>query len=67
MIAFGAELEVHRLHAPGLVPSLVSYIDSENEPSKRVAKRLGADPEEMIELLGYGPHRVYRYPKPAGF
>lgn len=44
--------------------SLVSYIDPDNEASKRVAVRLGANPEGTIELLDFGPHCVYRYPKP---
>ncbi|MEN8145669.1 MAG: GNAT family N-acetyltransferase, partial [Gemmatimonadota bacterium] len=44
--------------------TLVSYIDPENEASKRVAERLGAVFETTIELLDYGPHCVYRYPKP---
>lgn len=44
--------------------SLVSYVHPENEPSMRVAERLGARREERIELLTYGPHWTYRYPKP---
>ncbi len=43
--------------------TLVSYIDPTNEPSKRVAERLGAKYEETIELLNLGPHCVYRYSK----
>ncbi len=43
--------------------TLVSYIHPDNEPSKRVAQRLGARYEETIELLDYGPHCVYRYPR----
>lgn len=43
--------------------SLVSYIHPENEPSKRVAERLGARFEENIDLLSHGPHCVYRYPR----
>lgn len=46
--------------------SLVSYIDPANEPSKRVAERLGARFEWIIELLSLGPHCVYRYPRPGG-
>jgi RimJ/RimL family protein N-acetyltransferase len=42
--------------------TLVSYIAPENEPSKRVAERLGARYEQTIELLKLGPHCVYRYP-----
>lgn len=45
--------------------SLVSYIAPENEPSKRVAERLGARFEKVIELLDHGPHCVYRYPAPG--
>ncbi len=44
--------------------TLVSYIHPDNEPSKRVAERLGARFEEVIELLTHGPHCVYRYPRP---
>ncbi len=44
--------------------TLVSYIHPDNEPSMRVAKRLGARREELIELLDFGPHWVYRHPKP---
>lgn len=45
--------------------TLVSYIHPENEPSKRVAERLGAKYEKIIELGGHGPHCVYRYPRPG--
>ena len=45
--------------------SLVSYIHPDNEPSKRVAERLGARFDRVIELLSYGPHCVYRYPRPT--
>ncbi|MEL6360478.1 MAG: GNAT family N-acetyltransferase [Pseudomonadota bacterium] len=44
--------------------TLVSYIDPANEPSKRVAERMGAQFEETIELLSLGPHCVYRHPSP---
>lgn len=44
--------------------TLVSYIDPTNEPSKKVAERLGARYENTIELLDLGPHCVYRYPMP---
>lgn len=44
--------------------SLVSYIDPENEPSKRVAERLGARFDKTIDLLSHGLHCVYRYPRP---
>ncbi len=42
--------------------TLVSYIHPDNEPSKRVAERLGARFERVIELLDHGPHCVYRHP-----
>ena len=42
-------------------PSLVSYIDPRNEPSIRLAKRLGAVQEDTIELLSYGRHCVFRH------
>ena len=41
--------------------SLVSYIDPANEPSKKLAIRLGAHYDQTIELLDFGPHEVYRY------
>ncbi len=41
--------------------SLVSYIDPANEPSKKLALRLGAWYDATIELLDFGPHEVYRY------
>lgn len=44
--------------------TLVSYIHPENEPSKRLAERLGAHFETEIALLNYGRHCVYRHPKP---
>ncbi len=46
--------------------SLVSYIEPGNEPSKRVAERLGACYEKTIDLATSGPHLVYRYPSPRG-
>ena len=42
-------------------PSLVSYIDSDNTPSIKLAESLGARYEKTIELLQHGPHRVYRH------
>ncbi len=45
--------------------TLVSYIHPENEPSTRVAERLGASHEKTIELLNFGPHWVYRHPAAA--
>ncbi|MDX1554575.1 MAG: GNAT family N-acetyltransferase [Xanthomonadales bacterium] len=44
--------------------TVVSYIDPTNEPSKRVAERLGGRYEETIELLKLGAHCVYRYSEP---
>lgn len=41
--------------------SLVSYIDPTNEPSKKVALRLGAKYEKEIQLMDFGIHQVYRY------
>lgn len=43
------------------LPSLVSYIDPANEPSKRLAKKIGAKYDSTIELLEFGTHEVYRY------
>ena len=45
------------------VDTLVSYIHPDNEPSKRVAEKLGAHCESIIDLLDYGPHCVYRHPR----
>ncbi len=45
--------------------SLVSYIAPDNEASVKVAERLGARYDRTIDLLGFGPHRVYRYPRPG--
>ncbi len=45
--------------------TLVSYIDPENEPSKRVAKRLGASYEQTITLRDTSAE-VYRHPAPDG-
>lgn len=44
--------------------TLVSYIDPDNGPSKRVVERMGAWHDETIELLSHGPHCVYRHPSP---
>jgi len=43
------------------LPSLVSYIDPYNEPSKRTAIKIGAKYETTIDLLNFGQHCVYRY------
>ncbi len=50
----------HAYMAMGLT-TLVSYIDPENLPSRRLAERLGATFEEVIDLAGLGPHCVYRH------
>ncbi len=44
--------------------TLVSYIDEQNAPSIAVAERLGATYDGTIELAKFGPHRVYRHPRP---
>lgn len=41
--------------------SLVSYIAPSNEPSKKLAIRLGAKFDSTIKLLDFGDHEVYRY------
>ena len=41
--------------------SLVSYIDPSNEPSKKLALRLGGKFDSKIKLLDFGTHEVYRY------
>ena len=41
--------------------SLVSYIATKNEASKKLANRLGAKFDGTIDLLDFGPHEVYRY------
>lgn len=41
--------------------SLVSYIDPANVASIKLAKKLGAEYEDTIELLEHGIHCVYRY------
>lgn len=45
--------------------TLVSYIDPANEPSMRVAERVGAWLDDTIELLDLGPHHVFRHPSPV--
>lgn len=44
--------------------TLVSYIDPSNTPSRKVAERLGAREEGVIDLLDLGLHCVYRHPSP---
>ena len=43
------------------IESLVSYINPSNEPSKKLALRLGAEFDSTIELFDFGTHEVYRY------
>ncbi len=43
------------------LPSLVSHIDAKNERSIKLAKALGAQYDKTIDLIGFGPHEVYRY------
>ena len=42
---------------------LISLIVSDNVRSQRVAERLGATPDETVELPGYGPHVVWEHPR----
>lgn len=59
--AFEAGVAVRKYAREIDLPSLVSYIDPANEPSKKLAMRLGAQRTDTIDLLGFGPHEVYRY------
>ena len=43
-------------------PRVVSLIRAENLRSQQVAQRLGAHPEQTVELPGYGPHLVWVHP-----
>ena len=61
----GARARDHGFEVVG-AETLISYIHPDNEPSKRVAERLGARYEKTLELGTHGPHCVYRYPKPQG-
>ena len=45
--------------------TLVSYIDPANQSSQRLAERIGATCEAIIDLDGLGPHCVYRHPRPG--
>ena len=45
------------------VDTLVSYIDSRNEGSIKVAERMGGVFDKEIELIDFGKHDVYRYSK----
>lgn len=44
-------------------PRVVSLIAPENVRSELVARRLGARPEQTVELPGYGPHSVWVHPR----
>jgi RimJ/RimL family protein N-acetyltransferase len=44
-------------------PRVISLIVPANVASQRVAQRLGATPEQTIELPGYGPHVVWVHPR----
>ncbi|GAB5505337.1 MAG: GNAT family N-acetyltransferase [Rhizobiaceae bacterium] len=60
--ALTARAEIYRLGGP---MKLVSYIDPDNTPSRRVAEKLGAVLEDTIELRG-GPAQVWRHPEAEG-
>ena len=42
---------------------LVSFVHPDNEASKRVAERVGAQLEGMVELVAFGEHCAYRHPR----
>ena len=42
---------------------VISLITAENLRSQQVAQRLGARPEQTVELPGYGPHQVWVHPR----
>ena len=44
-------------------PRVVSLITAENLRSQQVAQRLGACPEQTVELPGYGPHVLWVHPR----
>jgi len=44
-------------------PRLVSLITPDNLRSQQVAQRLGARPEQTVELPGHGPHVVWVHPR----
>ena len=44
-------------------PRVVSLITETNLRSQHVAERLGARPEQTVELPGYGPHVVWVHPR----
>ena len=43
-------------------PRVISLIASDNVRSQHVAERLGANPEQTVELPGHGPHVVWVHP-----
>lgn len=45
------------------LPTLVSYIDSNNYASIKVTEKLDGKFDKTIELSSFGPHAVYRYSK----
>ena len=45
--------------------TVVSYIDPENGPSRRLAERMGASPDPDAESPGDDPCLVYRHPPPS--
>ncbi|HKN64089.1 MAG TPA: hypothetical protein VJV76_07145 [Gaiellaceae bacterium] len=44
-------------------PRLISLIAPGNDRSKLVAERLGARPEQTVQLPGHGPHSVWVHPR----
>lgn len=46
-------------------PSLVSYVDPDNEPSIRLAQRLGGERDPTAPTPHGAPTLVFRYPIPA--
>ena len=44
-------------------PRVVSLITAQNLRSQQVAQRLGAQPDQTVELPGYGPHVVWVHPQ----
>ena len=44
-------------------PRVVSLITPENFRSQQVARRLGARPEQTVELPGYGTHWLWVHPR----
>jgi RimJ/RimL family protein N-acetyltransferase len=44
-------------------PRVVSLITAKNLRSQKVAQRLGARPEQTVELPGHGPHVVWVHPR----